>query len=91
MKLQLYLENETDVTFDFSTDKVTYSVIEKVLEVEQCPYDVEVNVLLTDNDGIQEYNRQMREIDAPTDVLSFPNFEYKEPSVFEMEPGTEVD
>lgn len=91
MKLQLYLENETDVTFDFSTDKVAYSVIEKVLEVEQCPYDVEVNVLLTDNDGIQEYNRQMREIDAPTDVLSFPNFEYKEPSVFEMEPGTEVD
>lgn len=91
MIIQLYLENETDISFDFPIEEVAHSVISKVLEVEKCPYDVEVNILLTDNDGIQEYNRQMRNIDAPTDVLSFPNFEYMEPSLFTMEPGTEAD
>lgn len=91
MKIQLYLENETEVSFTFPIEEVAQSVIEKVLEVEQCPFDVEVNVLLTDNEGIQEYNRQMRDIDAPTDVLSFPNLDFEEPSVFYMETGMEAD
>ncbi len=91
MKIQLYLENETDATFDFPIEEIAMSVIDKVLEVEQCPYNVEVNVLLTDNKGIQEYNRQMRDIDSPTDVLSFPNLDFAEPSLFVMEPGTEAD
>jgi len=32
----------------------------------------EISVLLTDNDGIRELNREYRGIDAETDVLSFP-------------------
>ncbi len=32
----------------------------------------EIHVTFTDNEGIQVYNRQYREIDRPTDVLSFP-------------------
>ena len=91
MKIQLYLENETEVSLGFSIEEVAQSVIEKVLEVEQCPYDVEVNVLLTDNEGIREYNRQMRDMDSPTDVLSFPNLDFEEPSVFYIEEGMEAD
>lgn len=91
MSLQLYLENETEVSFDFPIEKIAEDVITKVLEVEKCPYDVEVNVLLTDNEGIREYNRQMRDIDAPTDVLSFPNLDFEEPSVFAIEEGSEAD
>ncbi len=37
-----------------------------------CP--CEVDVLLTDDAGIRAINRDMRKIDAPTDVLSFPQF-----------------
>ena len=91
MKIQLFLENETNASFDFSIEKVAQSVIEKVLEVEQCPYDVEVNILLTDNEGIREYNRQMRDIDSSTDVLSFPNLDFVKPSAFQIEDGTEAD
>ena len=57
MNIQLYLENETDTVFDFSEKETAEAVIGKVLEKEQCPFDVEINILITDNSGIQEYNR----------------------------------
>ena len=91
MKIEMYLENETDAVFDFPTEETAQAVIEKVLEVEGCPFDVEVNVLITDNDGIREFNAQMRGIDAPTDVLSFPNLDYEKPSDFIIDPVCEAD
>ena len=80
--MQLYLENETEIAFDFDTEEIAKKVIEKVLEVENCPFDTEVNLLITDNEGIREYNVSMRGIDKPTDVLSFPGLFFEEPSVF---------
>ncbi|MDO8588782.1 MAG: rRNA maturation RNase YbeY [Armatimonadota bacterium] len=43
----------------------------RLLQAEGCPDDVEVSVLLTDDKRIQAFNRQYRNIDRPTDVLSF--------------------
>lgn len=40
--------------------------------------DVEISVMLTDNEGIQALNALHRNIDRPTDVLSFPMFDYDE-------------
>lgn len=37
-----------------------------------CVGDRELSVLLTDDEGIRELNRDYREKDRPTDVLSFP-------------------
>ena len=39
------------------------------------PVKCEINVLVTDDKGIQTINRTSRNIDKPTDVLSFPMFE----------------
>ena len=52
------------------------------LEQEGCPYEAEINVLITDNPSIQEINRENRGIDAPTDVLSFPMMEFESPADF---------
>ena len=46
----------------------------------------EVSVLLTDDLGIQGINKQHRQIDRPTDVLSFPNYEMS-PGVFNIDKG----
>ena len=43
-----------------------------VLEMEQFEGSAEVSVSLVDNEQIHEYNKQYRDKDMPTDVLSFP-------------------
>lgn len=85
------VEKETDEKFDFSVMETAKLVGEAVLEMEECPYEAQVNLLLTDNNGIQEYNRDYRQIDAPTDVLSFPNLDYEEISDFETAAASEAD
>lgn len=57
-------------------------VIEYVLLQEGCPFDCEVNLTMTDNEGIQAVNKEFRNMDKPTDVLSFPNCDFEVPGEF---------
>lgn len=50
--------------------------VRAVLEAQGVPVPCEINVLVTDNMGIAAVNSAYRNIDAPTDVLSFPMFEF---------------
>ena len=81
--MTFYIENETNVEFDFPLQEIADSVIQQILQTEKCPYEVQVNILLTDNEGIRQYNADFRGIDKETDVLSFPNIDYDQPSEFE--------
>lgn len=56
-----------------------------VLELEQFDGSAEVDVSLVDNDQIHAINREQRNIDAPTDVLSFP---LGEDGVYDRNPAT---
>lgn len=89
--MQLYLENESGIAFDFNAEEIAGNVINNVLEAEKCPFDVEVNLLITDNEGIREYNASMRDIDKETDVLSFPGLFFEEPSKFYIPKEEEAD
>lgn len=75
--MTIYLENETELSFDFDLEETAELVAEKILELEACPYETVVNILLTDNEGIRQFNQDFRKIDRPTDVLSFPNLTYE--------------
>ncbi len=77
-----YIENETEERFSFDVQEVTDKVMAAVLESENCPYEAQINLVITDNAGIREVNRQFRQTDRETDVLSFPNAEYPRPSDF---------
>lgn len=89
--MTFYVENETEVTFPFSPDEVVRQVAEKVLDTENCPYEVQINVLLTDNGGIHSFNKEYRNIDRETDVLSFPNLNFETESDFEIPEENEAD
>ena len=51
-----YVENETEVKFDFDIKKILDQVMTQILDQEKCPYEAQVNLLVTDNEGIREYN-----------------------------------
>ena len=70
--MTIQVEEETKARFDFDYRRLAEEVISFALEHEQFPYEAEVNLTLTDNASIQQINREFRQMDAPTDVLSFP-------------------
>ena len=81
--MTFHIEHEVEIDLGFDIDSLIKKVIEATLDYENCPYEVEINVVLTDNAAIQEINREQRQIDAPTDVLSFPMAYYETPSDFD--------
>ena len=65
--------------------------IRTALAAEGVTAPCEVDVLLTDNSGIHAINLDMRGVDAPTDVLSFPEFTLTPgdlPGEEDADPGT---
>ena len=66
-------------------------VIRTVLAAEGVDFPCEIDVLLTGDAGIHVINRDMRQVDRPTDVLSFPEFELRPgqlPGPEDADPGT---
>lgn len=85
-----YVENETSVEFDFDPQEILNAVMGQVLLMENCPYEAQVNLLITDEEGIRRFNREYRQIDAPTDVLSFPMLAFEREGDFTMAEQNEA-
>lgn len=89
--MTIHFEYETERMLGLDYEEIIQRVIYAALDYENCPYEAEVNVILTDNAAIREINLEYRKIDAPTDVLSFPAVEYEKPSDFEPLEDMPVD
>ena len=66
---------------------------QEALDMEECNFDAEISFTFTDNEGIREINRDYRDIDRATDVLSFPMLEFDDEEIdaeFETENGLVV-
>jgi len=80
--MTINFEYEASQPLDFDYESLQKRVVEACLDYEECPYESEVSILLTDDDQIQQINQEFRKINAPTDVLSFPSIEYITPGDF---------
>lgn len=80
--MTINIEYEAEKKLELPYEDIIRDIVEASLDYEECPYEAEVNVVLTDNEGIREINRDYRQIDAPTDVLSFPMVDYETESDF---------
>ena len=76
------IEYEAEKKLSLPYEEIIREIVEASLDYEECPYEAEVNVILTDNPSIREINREHRQIDDPTDVLSFPLVDYGRPADF---------
>ena len=89
MKLKIYFENEQEkLPITYGLKMLIRAAVEATLDYEQYQNAAEVSVTFTDNAQIQALNRKFRGMDKPTDVLSFPLFDYEgeseEPPVDEL-------
>ena len=65
--------------------------VKAALKAEGVAVECEINILLTDDEGIRQVNCDMRDIDRATDVLSFPMFDLapgEHPDEFDADPDT---
>lgn len=76
---------DDDFRFEFDAEEVFRLVAEEVLEMENCPYEAEVDLTITTEEEIRANNSEFRQIDKVTDVLSFPFLEFTEPGVFAVD------
>ena len=82
--MTIIFEEEGDLTLELPCKELAEKVIDAALDYVGCPYEAEVNLLLTMNEEIHEMNMNFRQIDRPTDVLSFPMVDYEEAGKFDF-------
>ena len=78
-----WLMNKINLTFDFFTiqrfavSSVIRKCVDATLKAEGITVPCEINILVTNDAGIHAINLASRQIDSPTDVLSFPMFSFE--------------
>ena len=88
MNHEIIIETEVDEAEEYAD--LLRQVIPAALEAEGVDVPCEVDVLFTDDEGIHQINLEQREVDRPTDVLSFPMFEFQpdeNPTQEDADPG----
>lgn len=81
--MSLFIEEESELKLPIDVEETAHLVVEAALDYIECPYEAEVNLLLTGEEEIHEMNNNFRQIDRATDVLSFPMLEFDEAGDFE--------
>lgn len=81
--MTLNFEEEGSLKLPLECEALAQEVVQEALDYVGCPYEAEINLLLTMNEEIRELNRQFRDIDRETDVLSFPMIDYDVPGEFD--------
>lgn len=77
-----YVDIETKIEWDFEIEPLVDKLLETVLDYEKCEYEATVNLVISESEQVKEYNRDYRDKDMTTDVLSFPALEFEKPGDF---------
>ena len=80
--MTLNFEEEGDVQLPLACESLAGRVMLEALDYIGCPYEAEVNLLLTTDEEIWQMNREFRSTDRATDVLSFPMTDFEAPGEF---------
>ena len=85
--MTIQIEYETERKLEIPYEKLAEKIASHILELEKCPYEISVNLVITDNEEIRKVNAEFRLIDSPTDVLSFPMIPFETPADYSVIEG----
>lgn len=80
--MTLNFEEEGNLKLPLKCEALAQRVVQAALDFTGCPYEAEVSLLLTTDEEIRQMNREFRDTDRATDVLSFPMADYEEAGNF---------
>lgn len=83
------IQDKVEITKDIV--ELIKKAVESSLVQEKFTLESEVSILLVDDDEIRRINREHREIDKPTDVLSFPMLDIKDGEVISDEGDFDLE
>lgn len=79
----IYLDNrQNKINVDEKLNNLLEEAIRLALKEEDVKDECEISVIFVDNDEIKNLNKEFRNIDKETDVLSFPMLDYPDNKVF---------
>lgn len=78
----IFIDNQSSHTITHVLSELIEEAIKVSIEVEPCPYEIDVNVSIVDEEAIRKINKETRDKDAVTDVLSFPLVSFDKPCDF---------
>lgn len=82
--MTIQIDYETEKKLDVDYEALTKKIADQILDSENCPYEACVNLVITDSEEIHRVNKEFRNIDAPTDVLSFPMIPFETPADYSV-------
>ena len=82
--MTILIDYETDRELGIDYASLANLVVEKILDMEGCPYDASVNLVLTDDEEIRRVNSEFRSVYYATDVLSFPMIPFEIPGDYSL-------
>lgn len=79
----IFIDNrQSKIEISDEVEKNIVNIIEYALQEEKVSIPCEVSIIFVDNEKIKEINKENRNIDKVTDVLSFPMLDYENGKVF---------
>lgn len=91
MNLKIITENLQD-KFECTKElsELVHRSISEAIRLEEIDFDCSVSLTYTDNEGIRQLNREYRNKDTATDVLSFPMFDVENEEIYALD-GTPAE
>ena len=81
-KIVINYDTNEKYSFKFDYKNLSKKISKRVFEIEDLDYDFSYNLSIVGKNVIKRINKEQRGKNQTTDVLSFPNIEFKKPSSF---------
>ena len=88
--MTLLIDNRTNFELTDEIKETLEKVCLKSLQYEEFNEDCEISLSIVTNEEIHDINKQFRNIDSPTDVLSFPQLTFEEGEEADVNENGEI-
>ena len=88
--MTLYIDNRTTFEWDEKWEKIVQKAVRTSLDHEEFESECEISISIVTNNEIQKLNKEFRNIDKETDVLSFPQLTFEEGEIADINENDEI-